>query len=63
MFSTNAAARVGEQNIEACESLLGQLGIPIVAKHCGGSQGRRVSLDTADGTVRIEIVGQDSIEI
>jgi chemotaxis protein CheD len=63
MFSTTVAASIGQQNIETCEKLLGELGIPIVAKHCGGEQGRRMSLDTANGMVLIEIVGQDSIEL
>jgi chemotaxis protein CheD len=63
MFATTVAANIGLQNIEACEQLLGELGIPILAKHCGGEQGRRMSLDTANGKVVIEIVGQDPIEL
>jgi chemotaxis protein CheD len=63
MFSTTAAANIGRQNMESCERLLGQLGIPIVGKHCGGGQGRRMSLNTANGRVVIEIVGQDPIEL
>ena len=63
MFSTTVAANIGLQNIESCEQILGELGIPIVAKHCGGEQGRRMSLDTASGKVMIEIVGHDRIEL
>jgi chemotaxis protein CheD len=63
MFTTTVAANIGLQNIEACEQLLGDFGIPILAKHCGGEQGRRMSLDTANGKVVIEIVGQDPIEL
>jgi chemotaxis protein CheD len=63
MFSTTVAANIGLQNIESCEQMLGGLGIPIVAKHCGGEQGRRMSQDTANGKVVIEIVGQDPIEL
>lgn len=63
MFTTTVAANIGRQNIEACEALLGALRIPIVAKHCGGGQGRRMSLDSKDGKVMIEIVGQDPIEL
>lgn len=63
MFSTSASANIGLQNIESCEQMLGDLGIPIVAKHCGGEQGRRMSLDTANGNVTIEIVGKDRIEL
>jgi chemotaxis protein CheD len=63
MFSTTIAASIGLQNIESCEQVLGELGIPIVAKHCGGEQGRRMLLDTASGKVMIEVVGQDCIEL
>ncbi|MEK6233602.1 MAG: chemotaxis protein CheD [Planctomycetales bacterium] len=63
MFSTTVAANIGLQNIESCEQLLSQLGIPITAKHCGGEQGRRMSLNTANGKVAIEIVGQDPVEL
>lgn len=63
MFPTTVAAQIGRQNLEACEELLDELSIPIVARHCGGEQGRRMSLDTADGKVVIEIVGQDPIEL
>jgi chemotaxis protein CheD len=63
MFATTVAARIGLQNIESCERILGALRIPILAKHCGGEQGRRMSLDTGNGRVVIEIVGQDPIEL
>ena len=63
MFPTTVAANIGLQNIESCEQLLGKLRIPIAAKHCGGKQGRRMSLNTANGKVVIEIVGQDPIEL
>ena len=63
MFTTNKTANIGRQNIEACENALKELTIPIIARHCGGEQGRRMSLDIADGSVAIEIVGQGSIEL
>ena len=63
MFSTTVAANIGLQNIEACESILKSMNIPILARDCGGSQGRRMSLKTGDGTVVIEVVGQDPVEL
>ncbi len=63
MFAETVAATVGRQNIAACEQLLASLGIPILAKHCGGTQGRRMLLNTSDGRVAIEIVGQDPIDL
>lgn len=62
MFATSATANIGLQNIESCELLLLELGIPVIGKHCGGDFGRRMSLDTSDGKVVIGIVGQDTIE-
>jgi chemotaxis protein CheD len=63
MFSTTPAAAIGLQNVASCEELLAKLEIPILAKHCGGKQGRRMSLNTSNGKVVIEIVGQDPIEL
>jgi chemotaxis protein CheD len=63
MFSTTVTRTIGLQNLEACERLLGELQIPIVARHCGGEQGRRLSMDTATGVITIEIIGADPIEI
>jgi chemotaxis protein CheD len=63
MFSTSAERTIGLQNIEASERLLAQLRIPIMARHCGGQQGRRMSLDAHTGRVVVEIVGFDPIEL
>jgi chemotaxis protein CheD len=63
MFANSIAANIGNQNIEACEKLLKQMRIPVIARDCGGSQGRRMSLNTADGSVLIEIVGKGEIRL
>ena len=63
MFATSITNTVGRQNIEACERLLVEFGIPLLGRHCGGEQGRRMVLDTSAGVVTIEIVGADPIEI
>ena len=63
MFSNTVAAKIGRQNIESCQRLLGDLRIPVLAQHCGGEQGRRMSLNTASGKVTIEIVGQEPFEL
>jgi chemotaxis protein CheD len=63
MFATSVTNTVGMQNIEACERLLGEHGIPLKARHCGGEQGRRMMLDASTGVVTIEIVGAETIEI
>lgn len=63
MFTTTTASGIGQENVESCEQLLRELRIPILARHCGGEKGRRMSLDTSVGKVVIEIVGQDPIEL
>ena len=63
MFETSVTNTVGRQNIEACERILGEFGIPLVGRHCGGRQGRRMLLDTGTGVVTVEIVGADSVAI
>ena len=63
MFATEVVETVGRQNIEASERSLEALRIPIVGRHCGGNQGRRMSLDTATGLIIIEVVGSDPIEL
>lgn len=63
MFSAPGDQSIGVRNIEATERILGQLRIPIVARHCGGEQGRRMSLDAHTGRVFVEIIGCDTIEL
>ncbi len=63
MFATKVVETVGKQNIEASERVLEAFRIPIVGRHCGGDQGRRISLDTATGLIIIEVVGSDPIEL
>jgi chemotaxis protein CheD len=63
MFTTSDANTIGKQNIEATERLLGDLRIPIVARHVGGEKGRRMRLETSTGRVFIDIVGSETIEL
>ena len=63
MFSTTSTETIGKQNIDAIEKLLAQHRIPLLASHCGGTQGMRMTLDVATGRVSIEIVGQETLEI
>jgi chemotaxis protein CheD len=63
MFSIAETTNIGQQNIDSCEHVLRNLRIPVLARHCGGEKGRRMLLNTANGTVKIEIVGQDAVEL
>lgn len=58
MFTTaDVENTIGVQNVEAVQRLLDELRIPIVGRHCGGEQGRRMMLDAATGIVTIDVVG------
>lgn len=62
MFAgAETANAIGAQNVVAVERILDELRIPIIARHCGGEQGRRMLLDAATGLVTIDIVGIASI--
>lgn len=57
MFAFRAALPVGEQNVAAADEVLASLGIPVLGRCCGGTLGRRMSLDVASGAVTVEAVG------
>lgn len=63
MFLSSAPRCIGEQNLAAVLELLKQHLIPVMAIHCGGNQGRRMTLDVANGDVLVEIVGQAAIKL
>jgi len=55
--SADSLGTVGAQNVQAVERILGEQRISVVGRHCGGEQGRRMTLDIATGTVTIQVVG------
>jgi chemotaxis protein CheD len=55
--SSGSLATIGEQNIKAVERQLEEWKIPVLARHLGGEQGRRMLLDSATGLVTVEIAG------
>ncbi len=58
-----SALNVGTRNCEAIERILAELRIPILARDLGGSTGRRLTLDTASGSVVIRVPGGADYEI
>jgi len=63
MFATSADIAIGEQNLAAIERELATRNIPVLGRHCGGQQGRRMMFTPRTGRVQIEIVGCDAVEI
>jgi chemotaxis protein CheD len=46
--------QIGEKNVAAAREQLVALGIPIVAEHVGGNQGRTIRFDVSDGAVLLK---------
>lgn len=63
MFGFQSGMTIGDQNVLAVERLLATEGIPILSRCCGGSHGRRMSLNVATGVVTIQTVGVASATI
>jgi chemotaxis protein CheD len=63
MFATSGPMAIGDQNLFTVEQLLRSRAIPVLGRHCGGRQGRRVAFDVDTGRVTVEIVGESPIEL
>jgi chemotaxis protein CheD len=63
MLGSQAISTIGDQNLETIQRLLREFEIPIVAEHCGGEQGRRMTFYPDTGRVTIEVVGGDRVDI
>lgn len=61
MFSSTNMNSIGDQNLATVERLLQNAGIPVLARHCGGNQGRRLAYDVQTGAVTVEIVGEPPV--
>ncbi len=59
--SISSVSNVSSQNIEAVERVLRRLGIPIIARHCGGVAGRRMAVNAPNGAVTIDLIGSDTV--
>jgi chemotaxis protein CheD len=57
MFAFQSGTPIGEQNVLALERILGELGIPITGRLCGGRHGRRLTVDVVTGAVTVETAG------
>lgn len=63
MFATANQNAVGDQNLAMVELLLKEAGIPVLGRHCGGKQGRRMAYDVGTGIVTVEMVGGPPVNI
>lgn len=58
MFGSPGPLQIGEANVRAVTAALEQAGLRVAASDVGGTSGRRVHLDTANGAMHVEIAGQ-----
>lgn len=61
--TNNTTNPIGDQNMAAVEQVLKSMEIPILARHVGGTAGRRMLIDASTGVVQIHVVGQAFVEI
>lgn len=61
--SNNPNNSIGDQNMAAVERTLKSLEIPILARHVGGTSGRRMVIDVSSGAVQIHVVGREIVVI
>jgi chemotaxis protein CheD len=61
--SPNNTNTIGEQNIAAVEKILAAMDIPILARHVGGTAGRRMVVEAETGFVQIHIIGQPIVQL
>ena len=54
---------IGDQNVAAVEKVLASLRIPTLARHLGGTSGRRMVIDIESGVVQIHILGQSMVQL
>lgn len=54
---------IGERNIRAARTVLGEAGVPILAEQVGGDFGRSVEFDLGDGVVRVSAQGKNRVEL
>jgi chemotaxis protein CheD len=63
MFALTTSNGIGEQNLAMVEQLLKEARIPVLGRHCGGQQGRKVAFDVQTGAVTVEVVGGVLVEL
>jgi len=61
--STINSNTIGDQNIAAVEKSLAALQIPILARHLGGTFGRRMVIDVESSNVQIHVVGHTVVQL
>ena len=63
LYRSNDIFKIGERNIAVAIEVLKSFDIPVVAKHVGGSYGRKIVFNTSTGKVHVRLLPQTAAEI
>jgi len=63
MLNCKGPLQVGEANIRRVQDILGELSIPIVGSHIGGTQGRRIQVFAETGIMTVRLIGGSCLEL
>lgn len=63
MFGATGPLQIGESNLVATREALAGARVQLIAEHCGGTQGRRVSFDLTTHALSIAIQGHPETAI
>lgn len=63
MFGSESHTGLGVRNEEAVRERLQHHSVRVAGAHCGGTKGRKMSLDPGTGEVTVEIIGEDKHSI
>jgi chemotaxis protein CheD len=63
MFAVSGPGSIGDQNRAVVDLLLKEARIPVLGRHCGGQQGRKMVLNVESGRVTVEIIGSPLVEL
>lgn len=62
-FSDSDVMRIGPRNVEAVETILKDLNIPVTASDVGGNRGRTIEFDPTTNLLKIRSVNQEEFFI
>ena len=63
LYRNSDIFKIGERNIAVAMEVLKSFDIPVVAKHVGGSLGRKIVFNTLTGKVRVRLLPKTAAEI
>ena len=63
MFGAASTSGLGDRNVVAVKNCLENRHVPLLAEHCGGGKGRKITLDPSTGALAVQIIGMEPTTI